>query len=113
MLGYKAYLDDLCPGCGWPRTYSMHAQAKGHFHAGNALRCHGCTAKHDAEDAAHKANNLRRGAYYVARPDDGMLHAMTDPVLSLEDDDTRWVTGASGVVYPPARDPDGEAHDTP
>lgn len=101
MLGYKAYLDDLCPGCGWPRTYTMHAEAKDHWHPSKAIRCHGCTAKATAEDRAAKEKNLRRGAYYVARPDDGMWHAMTDPVLSYDDDTTRWVTGASGTVYPP------------
>lgn len=88
----------------------MHAQAKQHWHASDAIRCHACTAKNAREDAAAKDGNLRRGAWYVARPDDGMWHAMSDPVLTYPDDTTRWRVGASGHTYPPERpappDPD-------
>ena len=79
----------------------MHKDAKTHWHASEAIRCHGCTAKHAKEDAAVEAGKTRRGAFFTARPDDGLLHAMSDPILTYEDDDTRFVTGASGLVYPP------------
>lgn len=79
----------------------MHAEAKNHWHGSEAIRCHGCTAKNAKEDAAAESGRARRGAYFVARPDDGMLHAMSDPVLTYEDDTDRWRTGASGTVYPP------------
>lgn len=101
MLGLKAHEDDLCHGCGWPRTYTMHAQAKNHWHPSDAIRCHACTAKAAKEDAAGKDGNLRRGAYYTARPDDGMWHAMSDPVLTYDEPGTRFIVGASGTTYPP------------
>lgn len=106
MLGLKAYEDDLCSGCGWPRTYTMHAQAKGHWHASNAIRCHGCTVRAEAEEGARKAKNLRAGAYFAARPGEGMWHAMSDPILTYDDPGDRPVTGASGIVYPPTNQPD-------
>ncbi|MFK5689604.1 hypothetical protein ACI3EY_08045 [Ornithinimicrobium sp. LYQ92] len=100
-MGLEAYERDLCPGCGWPRTYTMHAQAKHHWQATKAIRCHGCTPKLAAEDAHAKDKASRPGAYFGAQPDDGMVHAMANPVLTYEDDDARWITGASGLTYPP------------
>lgn len=83
----------------------MHKDAKGHFAGSKAHRCHGCTAKAQAEDAAAKDKNHRRGAYFGAVPSDGLWHAMSDPVLTYEPDETRVVVGASGTLYPPSAPP--------
>ena len=108
MLGLQAYEDDLCQGCGWPRTYTMHRDARGHFHSSGPIPCHACIPKNAAEDAAAKGDHHQRGTYYAARPDEGIWHAMSDPILTYEDDSSRWVTGASGYVYPPTALPDDD-----
>ena len=99
-MGLQAYERDLCPGCGWPRTYTMHAQGKHHWEASKAIRCHACTQKQAAENT-HAKGQSSPGAYFAARPKDGMVHAMANPVITYEDDANRWITGASGVTYPP------------
>lgn len=82
----------------------MHAQAKSHWHATDAIRCHACTAKAAKEDAAARDGTLRRGAGFSARPDEGMVHAMSDPILTPHD--TGGVTvGASGIAYLPPDHP--------
>lgn len=83
----------------------MHKDGKTHWHATDAIRCHACTAKNAKEDASSKGGNLRRGAFFAARPDDGMWHAMSDPVLTYEDPTTRVVEGASGLAYLPTSPP--------
>lgn len=102
MLGLQAYEDDLCTGCGWPRTYSMHKESRAHWHASDAIRCHACTAKRAKEDQV--GGETRPGAYFVARPSPGLLHAMTDPVLDPPAQ-TGPLMGASGVIFhPPSHD---------
>lgn len=92
----------------------MHKDARGHFHGSPPHRCHGCTARHAVEDAAAKAGDKgpRRGVYYTAVPDPGMVAAMSDPVLTYDPQEQRTWVGASGLYYLPQSlvgdDPDEE-----
>lgn len=86
----------------------MHKQARHQWQATSARTCHGCAAKGTAEERHSDPKRATHGVYFGARPTEGMWHAMSDPVLSYEDDDTRWVTGASGTVYPPRIPPDAD-----
>lgn len=108
-LAYQKYEDGLCQGCGWPRTYSMHKDARGHFHGSQAIICHGCAEKERSERAGRNNPQERLGSYYTARPDDGLWHAMSDPVLTYPPD-TAEQAGVSGVVYSPGQDSTAPEH---
>ena len=75
MLGLRAYEDDLCPGCGQPRTYAMDDSARGRYAAREAT-CHACAAIDRAEHHAKPRPGMRR----YAHPDAGLEHAMTHPI---------------------------------
>ena len=76
ILALQAYEDDLCPGCGQPRTYGMDGDAQGHYAAHKAT-CWGCSVKQRA-DKAEKEPPPGQYRYVVA--DDALRHAMTHPI---------------------------------
>lgn len=85
-MGLQAYEDDLC-SCGWPRTYTMHKEARGHWSSTKAHHCYACEARGRAETGASKnaGDKQLHGYYFSASPDEGMFHAMADPILDYED----------------------------
>lgn len=98
-MAYQGYLDDLCPGCGWPRTYTTHKDGAAHWNTPEGgVRCHGCAARDKAEKKARDNKHVRsEGLGFPTRPDEGMWHAMSDPILTY--DDRLDQVGASGVDY--------------
>lgn len=44
MLAYKAYQDELCPGCGQPKATAWHPDNQGWWDADHEVTCHPCTA---------------------------------------------------------------------
>lgn len=96
-----AYEADLCPGCGWPRTYSMHRESKGHWHATDGIRCQSCTVIEAKRTAVLKVTDRSPGALsFAARPDQGLAHAIADPILTFSAGGER----ASGREHQPSRD---------
>lgn len=76
LLALQAYEDDLCPGCGTPRTYSMDPDAAGRFRDAT-VTCHGCATSQRAQDAQPKPPP---GTYRTVTPDEGLTHAMHYPI---------------------------------
>lgn len=98
-LGYQAYLDDLCPGCGWPMTFSMHKDSKGHWNSSDPIRCWSCTAVHTKKERVSKTmEKAPQAVQYAARPDAGLVMAMSDPVL-VYDHTTTTGRGVSQLSY--------------
>lgn len=77
LLALQAHEDDLCPGCGTPRTYGMDPDAAGHYHDRSGT-CHACAARERAEQNGPK--NKAPGQYRYTVPDDVLVHAMTYPI---------------------------------
>jgi hypothetical protein len=50
-MAYAMWLADLCPGCQRPMTETMRAENEGLYVAEAAMRCHSCTAHHQASNA--------------------------------------------------------------
>lgn len=72
LVALQEYEDDLCGGCGTPRTYGMHPDAKGRYEA-HAITCHACAAQGSARPSD------RPGRYRFAQPDQLMQYAMDHP----------------------------------
>jgi hypothetical protein len=50
-VAYAMWEADLCPGCQRPMAETMSAENEGRYVASAPLRCHSCTAHHQASDA--------------------------------------------------------------
>ena len=77
----------------------MHKDAREHWRGSDGIRCYGCTAKAEKEQAAAKHSKTRPGAFFVARPDKAMVHAMTDPILTYPTNNVGGQVGATGIDY--------------
>lgn len=78
LLALQAYEDDLCPGCGQPRTYSFDDDAEGRYPAHSAT-CHAC-ASLDRSSKAHGDKGPPPGHRQYVVPDAGLTHAMHHPI---------------------------------
>lgn len=106
-LGLRAYEDDLCR-CGWPRTYTMHDKAHGHWSASQrGVRCQACAASAAAEEQARKTEGKKlAGLYFPVRPSQPMLQAMANPRLRpIDDEPPPVLVGASGRLVAREGDP--------
>lgn len=72
----QAYEDDLCPGCGTPRTYGMDDDAA-HLFDDHTATCHACAAKQEAEGREKKPPP---GTYHYVTPNKWMSDAMHHPI---------------------------------
>lgn len=66
----------------------MHKDGGSHWSTPDGgVRCHGCAARDEAQERAGKAKDVRRaGLRFPVRPSAGMIHAMSDPVLTYPTD---------------------------
>lgn len=64
-LAWQSYSDELCSGCGNPRSESMARENTGAYHA-DALRCHSCEAVVRATKR-YKDNPDPEALYFSAR----------------------------------------------
>lgn len=77
-MALQAYEDDLCPGCGQPRTYAFDADAAGRYGA-HAAVCHACATLQRSEKSRGSKNPPPGHREYVI-PDEGLAHAMRHPI---------------------------------
>lgn len=78
----RAYLADLCPGCGWPKQLTTNPGTEHHWSAPAPTRCHACTAIEHRAKKHHDADAAGALAYH-AQPSEGLLAAMGDPALPV------------------------------
>lgn len=76
VLALQAHEDDLCPGCGQPRTYSMDRDAARRY-AVREVTCNGC-AELDRVDAGNQQR--KPGVRRYVTPDAVLTHAMHYPI---------------------------------
>lgn len=77
-VALQSYEDDLCPGCGQPRTYAFDEDASGRYGVHSAT-CNAC-ASLDRATAARGEKNPPPGQRQYVVPDRGLTHAMHHPI---------------------------------
>lgn len=75
LVALQAYEDDVCGGCGQPRTYAMDEDSEGRY-AAHTARCNGCAARQRADTEAKPPP----GQYRFVVPDEGVTYAMHHPI---------------------------------
>lgn len=76
MVALQAFEDDLCPGCGTPRTYGMDVDAAHRFEV-HEDQCQGCASRDRAERADQ---NPKPGLHRYVTPDETLAYAMRHPI---------------------------------
>ena len=78
LIALQVYEDDLCPGCGTPRTYGMDDDAAGLLNTNHGY-CHGCRAlEKEQRDRGDKPPPPGQKTWVT--PNEALQHAMTHPL---------------------------------